>query len=214
MQILTETTIEQRTEDWHQQRLGKVTASRVADAVARTKSGWGAARGTYLIELVVERLTGEPVGRFTSAAMEWGTEMEPHARLAYVVAKGCVVDLAGFVDHPTIPMSGASPDGFVGDDGLLEVKCPNTATHIKTLLGEPIDADYIKQMQWQMSCTGRKWCDFVSYDPRLPEDLQLFVKRVARDDAMIAELEKDVRTFLAEVDAKIEALCNLTAVAA
>lgn len=212
MQLLTETTIEQRTEEWHEQRLGKVTASRVADAVAKTKTGWGAARGTYLIQLVVERLTGEPVSRFTSAAMEWGTAVEPEARAAYGLFKNCQVAEVGFVDHPTISMSGASPDGLVGGDGLVEVKCPNTATHIDTLLGEPIDPKYLKQMQWQMACTGRKWCDFVSFDPRLPEDLQLHIQRVVRDDAAIKILEDDVRVFLAEVDAKIEALVSLTAV--
>lgn len=211
MQVITEETIEQRTDEWHQQRLGKVTASRVADATAKIKTGWGAARGAYLIQLVVERLTGEPSPRFTSAAMEWGTEMEPLARDAYSLFKGYPVGTAGFVDHPAILMAGASPDGYVGDDGLVEVKCPNTATHLDTLLGEPIDPKYLKQMQWQMACTGRKWCDFVSYEPRLPVELQLYVTRVVRDDAMIAELEKDVRVFLTEVEAKIEALVTLTA---
>jgi putative phage-type endonuclease len=209
--LIFDPAIEQRTAEWHQQRLGKVTASRVADATAKTKTGWGAARGNYLVELIVERLTGLPADRFTSAAMEWGTAVEPQARAAYAAYMACDVGELGFIDHPTVPMSGASPDGVVGLDGLLEIKCPNTATHIDTLLGEPIDKKYIAQMQWQMACTGRNCCDFVSYDPRLPAELQLFVQPVKRDDAMIAALEADVRVFLTELDAKIAALLAIAA---
>lgn len=196
----------QRTDEWFQARLGKVTASRIADATARTKTGWGAGRANYMAELVAERLTGNRADGFTNAAMQWGTDMEPLARSAYSLMTDMDIQEVCFVDHPTIAMSGASPDGMVGSDGLVEVKCPNTATHIDTLLGSPIDGKYIKQMQWQMACTGRKWCDFVSFDPRLPASMQLHIQRVEADPAMIRELEADIREFLAELDEKVSAL--------
>lgn len=192
--------IEQRTQDWYQARLGKATASRMHDVCAKTRTGWGAARLNYRAELVAERLTGVPAERWVSAEMRWGTEQEEAARDAYSFLRDVEVELAGFVDHPTVAMSGASPDGYVGDDGLVEIKCPNTSTHIDTLLGQAIAGKYIKQVQWQMACTGRRWCDWVSYDPRLPLSMQLYVKRIERDDEMIADMEKDVRVFLGEVD--------------
>lgn len=186
----------------HEARRGKVTASRVADATARTKTGWGASRHNYMAELVAERLTGTTADSFQSAAMQWGIENEPKARAAYEFYYQDVND-AEFVDHPRIDMAGASPDGLVGDDGLVEIKCPNTATHIETLLGSPIDRKYIVQMQWQMACTGRKWCDFVSYDPRLPEEMALHVLRAHRDDKHIGQLEADIETFLEELEQKV-----------
>jgi hypothetical protein len=136
--------------------------------------------------------------------MKWGIETEPEARTAYEFMMDREVTLVGFVIHPSIDMAGASPDGLVADDGLVEIKCPNTATHIKTLLTDTIAEEYLKQMQWQMLCCDRAWCDFVSYDPRLPARMQLFVKRVAREDG--AEIEQQVRDFLKEVDATVEAL--------
>ena len=198
--------MEQRTDEWFSARLGKVTASRVSDVVAKTKTGYGATRGNYMSQLIVERLTGKQAESFSSAAMQWGTDTEPLARAAYETFKDVLVDEEGFVQHPTIDMAGASPDGLIGDDGLVEIKCPNTATHIETLIAKKADARYINQMQWQMACTGRKWCDFVSFDPRMPEDLQLFVTRVERDDEKIAELEAGVIEFLNEVDQKIATL--------
>jgi putative phage-type endonuclease len=200
------TTIEQRTPDWYRQRLGKVTASKVGDVTAKTKNGAAAARANYLTQLVVERLTGSSVDQYVNAAMEWGTNTEPYARLAYEKAMKTIVTEVGFIDHPEIPMSGASPDGLVYEDGLIEIKCPSTATHLGTLLGEGLDPKHFKQMQWQMACTGRAWCDYVSYDPRLPSELHLFIERVSRDDEAIASLEAEVRQFLAEVDAKLSAL--------
>ena len=193
------TEIVQGSEEWFAIRCGKVTASRVADVIAKTKTGWGASRKNYLAELVAERLTGQSAGGFTNAAMQWGTDMEPEARAAYSFFRDADVQEIGFVVHPTIEDSGASPDGLVGDDGLVEIKCPNTATHIDTLLSETIPGKYVTQMDWQMACTGRKWCDFVSYDPRLPEDMRIFIKRVVRDDQRIAELEKEITAFLGEV---------------
>jgi putative phage-type endonuclease len=198
--------IVQGTPEWHAARLGKATASRIADIMAQTKTGPGAARKNYHAELVAERLTGQPAEKFTNAAMAWGTEREPQARASYTLATFNAVDEVGFIDHPALPMSGASPDGLVGAEGLVEIKCPNTATHIETLLGGSVEGKYLKQMQWQMACTGRAWCDFVSFDPRLPDDMQLFIRRVERDDAAIAEIETAVRDFLAEVDATVEAL--------
>lgn len=201
---------EQRTTEWFQARLGKVTSSRVADVIAKTKTGYSASRENYMAQLVVERMTNKISESYTNAAMEWGVANEKFARAAYELKMDIMVDETGLVDHPTIPMAGASPDGLVGEDGLVEIKCPNTATHIETLLsGEP-DAKYIKQMQWQMSCTGRAWCDFVSFDPRMPENLRLFVKRVQRDDSLIAELEEEVRKFLAELEEKVIKLKGLT----
>lgn len=195
--------MEQGTAEWHAARCGKVTASRVADVIAKTKSGPSASRGNYMAELVCERLTGVVGDAFKSAAMEWGTAQEPHARAAYEAAGGVLVEEVGFVPHPTIEMSGASPDGIVNGEGLVEIKCPNTATHIDTLLSGKVPERYITQMQWQMACTGYPWCDFVSYDPRLPENMRLFITRIPRNDATIAFMEAEVRAFLAELDAKI-----------
>ena len=195
--------IEQRTPEWHAQRLGKLTASRIADATTRVKAGWGASRANYMAELLTERLTGQPYPRYSNAAMEWGTQNEPEARTVYQFERNVTVEEVGFVEHPRIAMSGASPDGLVGDDGLVEIKCPNTATHIATLLGEgEIDGGYVKQMQWQMACTGRQWCDWVSYDPRLPVAMRMVIIRVSRDDKMIVKLEAEASEFLAELDGK------------
>lgn len=196
----------QGSPEWHAARLGKVTASRVADVVAKTKSSWGASRKNYMAELVAERLTGTAADRFINGAMQWGTNTEPQARAAYEFFRDAAVTEVGFVDHPSIPTCGASPDGLIGDDGLIEIKCPNTATHIETLLNKKIPDKYIVQMQWQMACAGRQWCDFASFDPRMPENLRLFVHRVERDSERITELETMIRMFLAELDQTIESL--------
>jgi putative phage-type endonuclease len=201
--------MEQRTEDWFSIRLGKVTASRIADVTAKTKTGWGAGRANYKAQLIAERLTGQRQENFTNAAMQWGIDTEEDARVAYAFLEGQTVLEEAFVIHPTIFDAGASPDGLVGDDGLVEIKCPNTATHIETLKGASIPSKYVGQMQWQMACTGRQWCDFVSFDPRMPEEMQLFVKRLPRDQAMIDELEAMVSDFLAEVGADVAELSNL-----
>jgi putative phage-type endonuclease len=198
--------IVQRSPEWFALRVGKVTASRVADVGARTKSGWGASRANYMAELIAERLTGEPAERFSNAAMQWGTDKEPEARTAYEFETNTEVIEVGFVAHPAIAMSGASPDGLVGDLGLVEIKCPNTAGHIDTLLSGTIPDKYVTQMLWQMACTGREWCDFVSFDPRMPENMRLFVRRIERDEIRIGAHEKDVREFLGELEAKVSAL--------
>lgn len=192
--------IKQRTPEWEKIRLGKVTASRIADVMAKTKTGYAASRKNYLSELLCERLTGEREEVFINAAMRRGTDLEPEARAIYMIATGAMVEETGFIEHPQILMSGASPDGLVNDDGLVEIKCPNTATHITFLLSQEPKQAYLYQMQWQMACTGRQWCDFVSYDDRLPENLSYECIRIQRDDAMIAEIEKEVRLFLDELN--------------
>jgi len=195
--------MEQRSPEWYAIRLGRVTASRVADIVARTKTGYSTSRMNYMAELICERLTGVQGASYASAAMQWGTETEPMARAAYEGIVGDLVIETGFVPHGSIPMAGASPDGLIGDDGLVEIKCPITATHIETLLGQSVPGRYNTQMQWQMACTGCKWCDFVSYDPRMPEGMQIVIKRVERDNVAIAELEREVVNFINELDSKI-----------
>lgn len=191
--------IVQGSAEWHAIRLGKVTASRIADVCARTKTGYGAGRKNYMAELIAERLTGARSDGFTNAAMQWGTDMEPEARAAYEFYTNASVSQIGFVAHPTIAETGASPDGLVGNAGLVEIKCPNTATHLETLQGASLPEKYFLQIQWQLACTGREWCDFASYDPRLPESMRLFIDRVQRDNAAIASIEKDVVTFLTEL---------------
>lgn len=204
--------IEQGSEAWKKLRLGKLTASRVADATDLLKSGKpGAKRTTYLGELIAERLTGLVVEKYQNELMRWGNEQEPQARALYEFYRGVDVELIAFVEHPTIAMAGASPDGLVGDNGLVEIKCPSTSTHVDTLLAQEIPEEYVKQIDWQMACTGRRYCDFISYDPRLPPHMSMFVKRRERDDAAIAALEADARTFLAEIDVKVDALNALYA---
>jgi putative phage-type endonuclease len=198
--------MEQQTNEWYEARLGKVTASRVADVIAKTKTGYSASRDNYMAQLICERLTGQKGESFTNAAMEHGTQTEPLARSAYENARSLLVKEVGFINHPRIEMSGASPDGLVAEDGLVEIKCPNTATHIDTLLSGKVPTKYITQMQWQMLCCQRKWCDFVSFDNRLPEHLQLFVQEVEFDPEYAAMLEKEVVLFLTELDNKVAKL--------
>ena len=198
--------VEQGTPEWFAARLGNVTASRVADVIAKTKSGYSASRDNYMAQLICERMTNTVAESFSSPAMQWGTETEPLARAAYESLADVLVDEVGYIAHPTIERAGASPDGLIGLFGLLEIKCPNTATHIDTLISEQVPTKYITQMQWQMSCTGRTWADFVSFDPRLPSGLQMFVKRVEFDAEYVAMLKEEVTKFLTELDAKISKL--------
>ena len=198
--------IVQGSPEWFAARVGKITASRVADVMARTKTGWGASRANYAAELIAERLTGVSAPSFTNDAMRWGTDQEPYAREAYARRFDVDVYEVGFVDHPEVAMSGASPDGLIGEAGLIEIKCPNTATHLDTLLSGAVPGKYVTQMQWQMACTGREWCDFASFDPRLPEEMRLFVQRVPRDVGLILELEAEVSAFHRELEAKLSDL--------
>lgn len=196
----------QQSPEWFAERCGKVTASRIADVIARTKTGWRASRANYAAQLIVERLTGEVAESYSNAAMQWGAVIEPEARQAYAERVIERVTEIGFVPHPRIAMTGASPDGLVGDDGLLEIKCPQSASHIETLRGGAIPDKYQVQMLWQMACAERAWCDFVSYDPRMPEEMRLFVRRVERDDKRIAEIEEQVSAFLDDVAAQVAEL--------
>ena len=199
---------EQNSAEWLAARCGSLGASSIADMVAKTRTGWGASRFNLAAKLVCERLTGTPQESYTNAAMQWGHDTEPQARAMYEFMRDVAVQQVGLVLHPSISKSHASPDGLVGDDGLIEIKCPNTATHIETLLSEDVEGKYVKQMQWQMACCGREWCDFVSFDPRLPAEMQMFVQRVRRDDEFIAELEREARLFLAEIDKTIATLSD------
>lgn len=203
--------MEQRTEEWFEARMGCVTASRTAEITAKTKTGYSASRANYMAELICEKLTGERQGGFSSAAMQFGTETEPQARMAYEIMTGAIVVETGFVLHPEIAGFGASPDGLIGEDGLIEIKCPNTATHIETLLNDKVPAKYITQMHVQMLCTGRRWCDFVSFDPRLPVDMQMFVRRVEFDEALAKTIIAEVQKFIVEMETKIEQLKARTA---
>ena len=197
----------QGSPEWLQARAGKVTASRINDVMAKIKSGEAASRKDYKAQIVAEILTGTPQENgFKSAEMQWGNDQEPFARAAYEIATGAMVDQVGLVLHPTIERGAASPDGLVGPDGLVEIKCPKTATHLQYLVDGKVPTHYQPQMLWQMACTGRDWCDFVSFDPRLPDHLQLFIRRFNRDQKRIDEIESEVRAFLAEVDAILAAL--------
>jgi putative phage-type endonuclease len=198
--------IEQRSAEWFEQRCGKVTASRIADLMAKTKSGWGASRANYKAQLIVERVTGCVADSYTNTAMQWGIDTEPQAIAVYEAVRLCEVAPAPFFEHPSITLAGASPDGLVGDLGLLEVKCPNTATHIDTMLSGKIAGKYLLQMQWQMACTGREWCDFVSYDPRVGSELAIWIKRIERDNGKIAEIEAAVVEFINEIDETVSKL--------
>lgn len=196
----------QGSTEWLAARAGSLGASRVADMLAKTRNGWGASRANLAAELVAERLTGVPYSGYVSKEMAWGTETEPQAIAAYEFYTGAEVSRVGLVRHPVITGTHASPDGLVGNDGLVEIKCPSSATHIETLLGGEIPRKYILQMQWQMACTARAWCDFVSFDPRMPESMRMFLKRVARDEKLIAELKVEAEIFLAEVCDTVSAL--------
>ena len=201
--------IAQGTPEFFEQRLGHVTASRMSDVLAKGKSGEAVTRQKYRMQLVAERITGLVAESFTSAAMEWGTEQEKFARIRYEADTGYFVDEAEFYTHPTIKWLGASPDGLLNDTGgLLEIKCPNTQTHLGYMLDKKAPAVYINQMQTQMWVTGRAWCDFVSFDPRVPEHLQLFIVRLDRDDALIERMEVEVHKFLSEVEESINVLEN------
>lgn len=190
---------DQKSDAWWAARLGKVTASRVADVMAKTRSGPAASRKNYMMELLCERLTGQRQEGFTSAAMQRGVDLEPIARSAYEVETGEIVTECGFIQHPEIEMMGASPDGLVGDSGLIEIKCMNTAQHVDVIRTGKPDSRYQWQMLAQMACSGREWCDFVSFDDRLPESLQYRCIRFERDSKRIAEMEDEIRVFLKEL---------------
>lgn len=198
--------MEQRSDEWFAARLGSLTASRLNDAFDLTAKGLeGAKRQQYRLELVAERLTGLPTEFYENSAMKWGTQSEPYARSAYEAEKGVMVQEVGFIKHPTLEWAGASPDGLV-NDGLLEIKCPTTTTHIKHLIAGVVPEQYKNQMLWQMLCTGRKWCDFVSFDSRMPEELQLFIKRYTPTDEELQECQQKAIVFLDSVQSIVDEL--------
>jgi putative phage-type endonuclease len=193
--------MDQRTEEWFEARLGKVTASRIADVMAKTKTGYGATRTKYMDQLLDEIVTGQPTMGFTNAAMQHGIDTEPKARSAYELITGNEVVEVGFCPHPTIKQAGASPDGLVGDDGMIEIKCPNTSTHRQFVVSGKIDRKYLLQMQWQMACCDREWCDFVSFDDRLMDgSAHCKIRRVSRDQVLIDEITDEVTAFLKEMN--------------
>lgn len=196
---------EQRTTEWFADRIGKVTASRVADVLSTIKTGESASRANYRWQLVCERLTGLKEETYTNTSMDTGTEREPLARAAYEHFNNVFVTEVGFIQHPSIEMAGASPDGIVGD-GLIEIKCPGQTAHGQTLLNKKAPTKYIPQMQMQMACTGAKWCDFVSYNPTFPDNLQLVVIRIDRDAEFITNMETEINNFLAEVTESVDQL--------
>jgi putative phage-type endonuclease len=193
----------QGSEEWHLSRIGNLTASRCHEAVAKTKSGYSASRQKLMDDLVSERLTGERRVITQSAAMQWGVETEPLARQAYELIKGCDVYETGSVPHPLIEESSASPDGLVGDNGLIEIKCPNTTTMVNTVIKGEIPENYKTQMMWQLACTQRDWCDFVMYDPRLPDERNIWIKRFSPSQEEILALELKVIDFLHEVRERV-----------
>lgn len=202
---MTASRIEQGTPEWFASRLGKVTASRVADVMARTRSGPSASRQSYLAELVCERLTGKSTVGYVNAAMERGTALEPEARAAYEAMTGNLVTEVAFIDHPSIDMFGASPDGLIGDDGLVEIKCMGAAGHLDALKKGP-QSKHVIQMQVQLMVTGRAWCDYCAYHPDFPYDLRLAIVRIPADAKHQGAIEAEVREFLAEIDLEINAL--------
>lgn len=199
--------IEQRSELWLMQRKGCLTASRMNDAIAKTSKGsYTAKRYDVMYALMEERLTDQVTSIYVNQAMQWGIDTEPQAKAAYTFLTDRVIEEAPFVLHPTLPMTGASPDGYVGADGLIEIKCPTTRTHIENLESRSVPLKYYPQMQWQMECTGRDWCDFVSFDPRMPERLQTLIIRVERDEKYIDMLIDEVIKFETELQHKIKSL--------
>lgn len=200
--------MEQRTESWFADRLGKVTASRVADVIAKTKSGYSATRANYMAQLICERLTSKQAESYTNADMERGVELEPIARAMYEIQTNSTVEEVGFIAHPSIAMTGASPDGLAGE-GLIEIKCPRSGSHLEYVLGGVVPEKYKPQMAWQCLCTGRDWCDFVSYNQDFPEHLQLFVTRFTPDKAYLTMLEDEVKKFLNELELKLKQLEKL-----
>jgi putative phage-type endonuclease len=198
--------MQQQTPEWFQARLGKATASRMADIMTRTKNGFSAKRRDYLIDLCVERLTGQTKNHYVNSAMQWGIDHEADARFQYEVTTGAIVEEAGFVEHPTIANTGASPDGIVYPDGIVEIKCPESTTHFETLLHRKVEDKYSWQIQWQLACTQRAWCDFISYDPRYKPAMRLCILRIARNDDLIKLMQLEVKVFLDEVDNLLDQL--------
>ncbi len=205
---------EQGSELWAEARCGLVTASRASDVVGMTKKGESAARKNYRTEIICEILTGQPYPQYVSKEMQWGLDHEAEARAAYELHTGVLVDTCGFVLHSSVARFGCSPDFLAGEDGMGEIKCPNTATHLGWLMANKIPLDHMPQMVAELACTGRQWCDFVSFDPRLPRHLQLFICRLHRDEKWIGAMELEVKNFNEEIDEVLKSLPGLAPPAA
>ncbi len=193
----------QGSPEWLAARAGSLGASSMGDALAKTKTGWGASRANLRARLVTERITGAPTETFTNDAMRRGIELEPQARAMYSFHTGHDVAEVGIISHPTIKHTHCSPDGLIGDDGMTELKCCGAARHIEMLTDSPPEDRYIKQCLWQMACTGRRWVDLTYFHPDLPEAMQLVIHRIEREEDVIAEMEAEVGAFLAEVAATV-----------
>jgi putative phage-type endonuclease len=201
--------MEQRTDEWFKARLGKVTASKISDVLAKIRSGEAAVRRNYKMQLATERLTGQKTDSYINQAMQDGIDREDTAREIFEIVRDIKVEQVGFIDHPTIKMSGASPDGLLPDNGVLEIKCPVETTHTTNLLERKLPTRYTSQVQWQMACTGAEYANFVSYNPNFEPKLQLIYVEVERDKEYIEMLEEEVSTFLTEVDDIINILREL-----
>ena len=206
--------LQQGSDEWRQARCGSVGASDAPRVVRRTKTGYSADRDSLMAAKRLERLTGVPVEIPKTFAMLQGTAREPEGRLLYSIVRNVEVEEVGLVPHPFVKGSHASPDGYVGGTGLIEIKCPLPAAHFDTLDNETISNDHMVQMQWQMACTGRVWCDYVSFNPDFPPAMQLWIKRVPQDAKLIGELEREIMTFVKELEAKVVRLSRRYAVAA
>jgi putative phage-type endonuclease len=200
------TLIEQRSPEWYAARCGSLGASDLGDALTRTKTGWGATREAVMTRLLIERLMGQTIQSFVTRAMQEGIDREPEARRAYCFFRDIDVAEAGLYRHPDIDGTHASPDGLIGDVGLVEIKCPQPPAHLKVLRSGGAPQHYMAQVQWQLACTGREWCDFVSYQPQFPAAMQLVVRRIERDDRLIGELARQVLEFLEELESQHRAL--------
>lgn len=198
----------QRSDEWFNAKIGNVGASRIADILAKTKSGYSASRNNYMTDLILEKITGKKTDSFTSAAMQYGIDMEADARSAYELETFNIVTECGFILHPEIENAGASPDGLIGDDGVLEIKCFQPSNHLNYLLTGEIETKYIYQMQWQMECTGRSHADFVAYNPNFPDNMKLFIKRVNKDQKLVDTIKAEVIKFLEEMKVKLTELQN------
>ncbi|AQX28205.1 MULTISPECIES: lambda exonuclease family protein [unclassified Bartonella] len=200
--------MKQRTAEWFQAHLGKVTTSNIYNLLNKTAKGLPTSKyEEYKIKLMTERLVGEISHSYTTSAMQRGIEYEEDALKEYAFIYDTEVTQCGFIQHPTIQMVGASSDGFVGENGLVEIKCPRSVNHLRFWITEKIKPEYLAQMHFQMACTGRQWCDFVSYDPRFSGQsahLRLKVQRIHRNDEQIEAINQAVETFLEEIEQEIK----------
>lgn len=205
----------QRSPEWHAARLGSLGASCLHEVVARTKTGFAASRANRMAALILERLTGNPEdpwnGKPLPLAVQHGIDMEPEARAYYAFTRDADVKEIGLIKHPAINGTHASPDGLIGEDGGLEIKCPQPGEHLRTLMERTIADKYIVQMQWAMACSGRAWWDYCSYSRAFPEHLRSFIQRVPRDEARIRELEAAVIAFLGELEQTLAKLQRIAA---